>query len=64
MQISRMCSSCMEEPCRACLTSSGGRPEIGFRLDALAGGVFTVVESCREIFVLILADQGMLLRRR
>ena len=64
VQIARICSSGREESRRACSTSSGERPEIGFPSAASAGGVFTKVESCREIFVLILADRGMLLRRR
>ena len=34
------------------------RPEIGFLLAALDGGVFTVVESCRDNFVLILVYWG------
>ena len=58
-----MCSSGREELRRACLTSLEEYPAIGFPLAALAGGVFTMVESCREIFVLILADLGMILRR-
>ena len=64
VQIARMCSSDREELRRACSTSLVERPPIGFLLAALAGGVYTVVESCREMCVLFLAKRGMLLRHR
>ena len=64
VKIARMCSSGREELRRACSTSPGERNKIGFLSATLDEGVFTVVELCRDIFVLILAGQGKLLQRR
>ena len=58
VQIIRMCSLGSEVSRRTCLTSSGECTVIGYPSATLAGGVFTVAESCRDIFVLILADRG------
>ena len=60
VKIARMCSSGRDELCKSCLNYFGERTAIGFLSAALTGGVLTVVESRRDIFVLILADQGMI----
>ena len=64
VKMTRICYSGREELCMACSTYLGERPATGFLSAALSRDVFTVVDLCRDIFVLILADQGMFLRHR